>query len=58
MKNLKRILDKIEGESISAAVKKVVLHHKCRAKIIKYLFTPNAIKISLEPELGWNENIL
>lgn len=57
IKELKRKKEELEGESISAAVKKVVLHHKYRAKIIKYLFTPNAIRISLEPELGWNESI-
>jgi len=57
VKKLKRKEEELEGESISTAVKKVVLHHKYRAKIIKYLFTPNAIRISLEPELGWNESI-
>lgn len=46
-----------EGEIVSAAVKKVVMHHKYRAKVLHYLFTPNAVRISLEPELGWNENI-
>lgn len=46
-----------EGETVSAAVKQVVMHHGYRAKILKYLFTPNAIRVSLEPELGWNENI-
>lgn len=54
---LKRKEEELEGENISTAVKKVVLHHKYRAKIIKYLFTPNSIRISLEPELGWNESI-
>lgn len=57
IKELKRRNEENEGESISAAVRKVVLHHKYRAKIMKYLFTPNAIRISLEPELGWNESI-
>ncbi len=57
VKELKRKEEELEGESISAAVKKVVLHHKYRAKITKYLFTPNAIRVSLEPELGWNESI-
>ncbi len=46
----------IEGERVSKAVKKVVMHHKLRAKIEKYLFTPNAVRLSLEPELGWNVN--
>ncbi len=49
--------EKSEGEAISLAVKKVVMYHKYRAKIRSYLFTPNAVRISLEPELGWNENI-
>lgn len=49
--------EKIEGETVSNAVKKVVMYHKYRAKVLKYLFTPNAIRVSLEPELGWNENI-
>ena len=46
-----------EGETVSQAVKKVVMHHKYRAKVLQYLFTPNAIRVSLEPELGWNKNI-
>jgi DNA segregation ATPase FtsK/SpoIIIE-like protein len=50
-------VEKTEGDMISQAVKKVVMYHKYRAKILKYLFTPNAVRISLEPELGWNENI-
>jgi S-DNA-T family DNA segregation ATPase FtsK/SpoIIIE len=50
-------IEKTEGNMISHAVKKVVMYHKYRAKILKYLFTPNAVRISLEPELGWNENI-
>lgn len=49
--------ERVEGDMITAAVKKVVMHHKYRAKVIKYLFTPNAIRISLEPELGWNESM-
>lgn len=49
--------ERAEGEIVSDAVKKVVMHHKYRAKVIRYLFTPNAVRISLEPELGWNENI-
>lgn len=57
VKKKKKEEEKIEGDMISQAVKKVVMHHKYRAKIIKYLFTPNAIRISLKPELGWNENI-
>lgn len=49
--------EKIEGEAVIDAVKRVVLHHKYRAKVLQYLFTPNAIRVSLKPELGWNENI-
>jgi len=49
--------ERAEGEAVSLAVKKVVMHHKYRAKIQQYLFTPNAVRVSLEPELGWNENI-
>ncbi len=49
--------ERVESESVSNAVKKVVMHHKYRAKVLRYLFTPNAIRVSLEPELGWNENI-
>ena len=49
--------ERVEGETVSNAVKKVVMYHKYRAKVLQYLFTPNAIRVSLEPELGWNENI-
>jgi len=49
--------ERVEGEAVSNAVKKVVMYHKYRAKVLQYLFTPNAIRVSLEPELGWNENI-
>lgn len=49
--------EQAEGGTVSAAVKQVVMHHGYRAKILHYLFTPNAIRVSLEPELGWNENI-
>ncbi len=53
----KEAAEQAEGESVSAAVKQVVMYHGYRAKILRYLFTPNAIRVSLEPELGWNENI-
>ena len=53
----KEAAEQAEGESVSAAVKQVVMHHGYRAKILRYLFTPNAVRVSLEPELGWNENI-
>lgn len=53
----KGVVEQTEGDAVSVAVKQVVMHHGYRAKIIKYLFTPNAIRVSLEPELGWNENI-
>ena len=49
--------ERVEGETVSNAVKKVVIYHKYRAKVLQYLFTPNAIRVSLEPELGWNENV-
>lgn len=49
--------ENIEGDEVCLSVRKVVNHHKYRAKISKFLFTPNAIRVSLEPELGWNENI-
>lgn len=52
-----QLIEAIEGETVSNAVKRVVMHHGYRAKIQQYLFTPNAIRVSLEPELGWNENI-
>jgi len=52
----RKIAESKEGERVSTAVKKVVMHHKLRAKIEKYLFTPNAIRLSLEPELGWSIN--
>jgi S-DNA-T family DNA segregation ATPase FtsK/SpoIIIE len=55
--NQRKTAEIAEGEVVSAAVKKVVMHHKYRAKVLHYLFTPNAVRISLEPELGWNENI-
>ena len=53
----RKIVEYEEGEAVSNAVKQVVMHHGYRAKILRYLFTPNAIRVSLEPELGWNENI-
>lgn len=53
----KEAAEQAEGETVSAAVKQVVMHHGYRAKILRFLFTPNAIRVSLEPELGWNENI-
>ncbi|MFK5914995.1 MAG: FtsK/SpoIIIE domain-containing protein, partial [Woeseiaceae bacterium] len=49
--------DESEAEEVSTAVKKVVHYHKQRAKVLKFLFTPNAVRISLAAEMGWNPNI-
>jgi len=48
--------ERLEAEDISQAVKAIVMHHNYRAKILNVLFTPNAVSISLKPELGWKEN--
>lgn len=53
----KKTAELAEGEAVCMAVKKVVMHHKYRAKVLRFLFTPNAVRISLEAEMGWNENI-
>lgn len=53
----KKAAELAEGEAVCMAVKKVVMHHKYRAKVLRFLFTPNAVRISLEAEMGWNENI-
>jgi len=49
--------EKLEATEVSKGVQAVLLHHKYRAKIKKYLFTPNTLRVSLEPELGWNPKI-
>ncbi len=49
--------EKIEVEEVSKGVQAVVMYHKYRAKIKKHLFTPNTLRVSLEPELGWNPKI-
>ena len=46
-----------EVEQVSRDVKQVVMHHNYRAKIKHHLFTPNSLRISLEPELGWKPKI-
>jgi S-DNA-T family DNA segregation ATPase FtsK/SpoIIIE len=45
--------EKLEVSEVSKGVQAVVMHHKHRAKIKKHLFTPNTLRVSLEPELGW-----
>jgi len=49
--------EKIESEAVIQAVKRVVMYHKYRAKVLHSLFTPNAIRVALAPELGWNTSI-
>ncbi len=46
-----------EGEEVSSAVKRVVNYHNQRAKVSKFLFTPNAVRISLAAEMGWDPKI-
>ncbi|MBT6914567.1 MAG: DNA translocase FtsK [Candidatus Marinimicrobia bacterium] len=48
--------EKVETEGVSQAVKSIVMHHNYRAKILNVLFTPNAVSVSLKPELGWKKN--
>ncbi|MFA6195313.1 MAG: FtsK/SpoIIIE domain-containing protein [Sulfurimonas sp.] len=48
--------EKEEVEEVSQAVKTIVMHHNYRAKILDVLFTPNAVSVSLKPELGWKES--
>ncbi len=45
--------EKLEVSEVSKGVQAVVMYHKHRAKIKQYLFTPNTLRVSLEPELGW-----
>jgi hypothetical protein len=45
-------------EQIKKSIKIVFRHHNLRANIIDVKFTPNAIRVSLKPELGWNETKL
>ena len=45
--------EKMEVSEVSKGVQAVVMHHKHRAKIKQHLFTPNTLRVSLEPELGW-----
>ncbi len=49
--------EKIEVEDVSKGVQTVVMYHKHRAKIKQHLFTPNTLRVSLEPELGWKPKI-
>jgi len=49
--NIKK--EKLEVSEVSKGVQAVVMHHKHRAKIKQHLFTPNTLRVSLEPELGW-----
>jgi len=49
--------EELEVNQVSKGVQAVVMYHKYRAKIKQYLFTPNTLRISLEPELGWNPKI-
>ena len=68
LKEIEKILDKttmeqdalqkkadedLEINTATKSVQQVAMHHGHRAKIKHYLFTPNALRISLEPELGW-----
>lgn len=48
--------EEIEVEETSNAVKATVIDHGYRAKVLKVLFTPNAISVSLKPERGWKES--
>ena len=45
-------------EKIKKSVIKIFRHHNLRANMIDIKFTPNAIRVSLKPELGWKENKL
>jgi len=49
--------EKLEVSEVSKGVQAVVMHHKYRAKIKQHLFTPNTLRVSLEPELGWKPKI-
>ena len=45
-------------EKIKKSVIRVFRYHNLKANIIDIKFTPNAIRVSLKPELGWKENKL
>ncbi len=49
--------ENLEISAVSKGVQAVVMHHKYRAKIKQHLFTPNTLRVSLEPELGWKPKI-
>lgn len=49
--------ENLEIGLVSKGVQTVVMHHKYRAKIKQHLFTPNTLRVSLEPELGWKPKI-
>lgn len=53
--NIKK--EQLEVSEVSKGVQAVVMHHKHRAKIKQHLFTPNTLRVSLEPELGWKPKI-
>lgn len=55
--NLQIDAESLEAEALENAVKRVVMHHGYRAKILNTLFTPNSVRISLGAEMGWNESI-
>lgn len=44
--------------NLKNSIKRVFRYHNLRANITDIKFTPNAIRVSLKPELGWNEAML
>ncbi len=47
-----------QTNSIKKSIIKVFRHHNLKANIIDIKYTPNAIRVSLKPELGWKETLL
>ena len=57
-KNNKEPINNDLIEKIRKSVIKVLRHHNFKTNILDIKFTPNAIRVSLKPELGWKESAL
>ena len=47
-----------EKEKIKKSILRVFRYHNLKANILDIKFTPNAIRVSIKPELGWKESML
>ncbi len=50
-----REVEELEALEVKQAVRDILNHHNYKVKISCTLFTPNAVSVSLEAELGWSE---